>query len=167
MLLRKKSQFTDKHKVSFCVSTAVLQISVSSIQAQVHQKLQMIMVIQDDNFFPSWPIFNQLLVPILPKGKLWFDRIRACEFRNTAEPDLTLLRCFKKRGPTWLFTEGDVLELRKPCRSVVTFQKPFSIRGNVVSNTSYKDWVCQPSFETNKPFLTSCQSPPTISGPKE
>ena len=62
---------------------------------------------------------------------------------------------------------GDVLQLRKPCGSVVTFQKLFSIRGNVVSNTSYKDWVCQPSFETNKPFLTSCQSPPTISHPKE
>lgn len=54
---------------------------------------------------------------------------------------------------------------RKLRRSVVTFQKPFSIRGNVVSNPSYKDWVCQLSSETNKPFLTSC--PPTITSPKE
>lgn len=70
-------------------------------------------------------------------------------------------------GVKSLFTEGDSRLLGKQCRSMVTLQKPISIRGNVVSNTSYKDWVCQLSSETNKPFLTSCLSPPTITGPEE
>ena len=104
-------------------------------------------------------IGNQVLFSVLVKGKLWPESIKRCDLTDTSRS--------LRSGAKLLFTDGDVLLLRKRCRSMVTLQKQISIRGNVVSNAGYKDWVCQLSSETNKPFLTSCPSPPTITGPEE